>query len=61
MGRFSVDVKRTNSRDILRAEDGLLLPEKIRQTSIGGVVDTGATRVAIPASVAEQLGLPQTG
>jgi len=61
MGRFSADIKLTNSRDILRAEDGLLLPEKIRQTIIRGVVDTGATRLVISANVAEQLGLPETG
>ena len=61
MGRISVELKLANDRDILRAEDGILLPEEIRQRTVGGVVDTGATRLVIPSTVAEQLGLPETG
>jgi predicted aspartyl protease len=61
MGRISVDLKLTNGQDMLRAEDGILPPEQIRQTTARGVVDTGATRLVIPAAVAEQLGLPETG
>ena len=61
MGRISVDLKLANDRDILRAEDGMLLPEEIRQRTVRGVVDTGATRLVIPSTVAEQLGLPETG
>ena len=61
MGRISVDLKLTNSEDVILAKEGLLSPEKIRQTTARGVVDTGATRLVIPAAVAEQLGLPETG
>ena len=61
MGRISVELKLANDRDILRAEDGILLSEEIRQRTVGGVVDTGATRLVIPSTVAEQLGLPETG
>ena len=61
MGRISVELKLANDRDILRAEDGILLTEEIRQKTVGGVVDTGATRLVIPSTVAEQLGLPETG
>jgi predicted aspartyl protease len=61
MGRISVELKLANDRDILRAEDGILRPEEIRQSTVGGVVDTGATRLVIPSTVAEQLGLPETG
>ena len=61
MGRISVELKLANDRDILRAEDGILLSEEIRQKTVGGVVDTGATRLVIPSTVAEQLGLPETG
>ena len=32
-----------------------------QQLTRGGAVDTGATRLVIPAAVAEQLGLPETG
>ena len=61
MGRISVDLKLTNSEDVILAKEGLLSPEKIRQTTARGVVDTGATRLVIPAAVVEQLGLPETG
>ena len=61
MGRISVDLKLTNSEDVILAKEGLLSPEKIRQTTARAVVDTGATRLVIPAAVAEQLGLPETG
>ena len=61
MGRISVELKLANDRDILRAEDGILLSEEIRQKTVGGVVDTGATQLVIPAAVAERLGLPETG
>ena len=57
MGRILVNLKLTNDKDILRAEDGRLPRDQIRQTTARGVVDTGATRLVIPAAVAEQLGL----
>ena len=61
MGRFSVDLKLTNSEDILLAKNGLLRSDEIRQSTVRGVVDTGATQLVIPAAVAERLGLPETG
>ncbi len=45
-----------NSIDVALVRRGLLAPEDVRQMTIRGVVDTGATRLVIPASVAEQLG-----
>ncbi|MBC8456902.1 MAG: aspartyl protease family protein [Deltaproteobacteria bacterium] len=56
MGRFSVELKLANSIDVALVRRGLLAPEDVRQMTIRGVVDTGATRLVIPASVAEQLG-----
>ena len=56
MGRFSMELKLANSIDVADARRGLLAPEKVRQMTIRGVVDTGATRLVIPASVAEHLG-----
>ena len=41
-------------------EYGLLRPEEIRQSTVRGVVNTRRLRLAIPATVAEQLGLPET-
>ena len=61
MGRFSVEVELANDRDLGRAEAGLILPEQVRRARIRGVVDSGATRLVIPESVAKQLGLEISG
>jgi len=47
--------------DLRDAERGLLARDKIRRIEMQGVVDTGATHLVIPESVADQLGLPRTG
>ena len=57
VGRFSVDVVLTNQGDLFRAKDGRLDPSQIRRATVRGVVDSGATRLVIPAAIAEQLGL----
>jgi predicted aspartyl protease len=61
MGRFSVDLEVSNHQDVVAARLGVLPPEKIRRTVISGVVDTGATRLVLPASLVATLGLPDTG
>ena len=61
MGRISVDLKLTNSEDVFLAAEGLLSPDKIRRRTVRGVVNTEVLRLVIPANVAEQLGLPDTG
>ena len=61
MGRFAVGIELANNRDLLKAEDGELPEEKVRRIQIRGVVDTGASRLVIPKSVVEQLGLKVTG
>jgi predicted aspartyl protease len=61
MGRFSVDVTIANNEDVFRVREGTLPPEKVRQVQIKGVVDTGAARLVLPASVVKQLGLPEAG
>jgi predicted aspartyl protease len=60
-GRFSIEFEAVNYRDIMRAEEGLISPEKIRRARLSGVVDTGASRLVLPASVVGALGLPETG
>lgn len=60
MGRISVNLKLTSSEDIFLVRKGMLRPEEIRQSTMRGVVDTGATQLVIPATVAERLGLPET-
>ena len=61
MGRFAVELKLTNSVDVADARRDLLASEKVRQVTIRGVVDTGATRLVLPADVAEQLGAREVG
>jgi predicted aspartyl protease len=61
MGRFSVDVTIVNNQDVFRAQEGTLPPEKVRRVQIKGLVDTGAARLVLPASVVKQLGLPDAG
>ncbi|MBI3464605.1 MAG: aspartyl protease family protein [Planctomycetes bacterium] len=61
MGRFAVGIELANNRDLLKAEDGELPDEKVRRVRIRGVVDTGASRLVIPKTVVEQLGLKVTG
>ena len=60
MGRILVDLKLTNSKDVILVEEGLLPPEKIRRTTVPGVVNTRVLRLAIPSPVAEHLGLSET-
>jgi predicted aspartyl protease len=57
MGRFSVDVEIVNYKDIVKAEEGLLDPAKVRRKSIRGVVDSGAALLVLPQSVVKELGL----
>lgn len=61
MGRFSVEVELTNDEDIVRAKSGLISPDQIRRAQIRGVVDSGATRLVIPETLARQLGLDTSG
>ncbi len=61
VGRFSVDFDVANYEDIVQARKGLMPPEQVRRARISGVVDTGATRLVLPASVVTALGLTEAG
>ncbi len=61
VGRFSVDVVLTNIEDLTRAKIGGIPPSQVRRLTVRGVVDSGATRLVIPAAVAEKLGLEISG
>ncbi len=39
----------------------MISADQVRRVKIRGVVDSGATRLVIPASIAEQLGLVMSG
>lgn len=61
MGRFSVDIELGNNDDMARARAGDIPTDEIRRVTVRGVVDSGATRLVIPESVARQLGLEASG
>lgn len=57
MGRISVDVELANNDDLAQARRGHIKADQVRRLTIRGVVDSGATRLVIPQSVATRLGL----
>ena len=59
MGRFPVEIGLANNEDLIEARKGRIKPEKVRRTTLSGVVDPGATRLVLPANVAQTLGVPQ--
>ena len=61
MGRFSVEVELANDEDLVRAKDRSIKPAQVRRARVRGVVDSGATRLVIPESLAKQLGLEISG
>jgi predicted aspartyl protease len=61
VGRFSVEFEVANFEDVVKAKGGFLPPEQVRRDRVSGVVDTGATRLVLPASVVAALGLPDAG
>ena len=61
MGRFSVEVELANNLDIHLAQSGHLASDKVRRARVRGVVDSGATRLVLPETVANLLGLTVSG
>jgi predicted aspartyl protease len=61
MGRFKVEIELANNKDVVAVELGVLTSEKVRRVKIIGVVDSGASGLVLPTSVAKQLGLAVTG
>ena len=61
MGRFSIEVELSNNEDLIRSKIGILPASAVRRVRIRGVVDSGATRLVIPESVANQLGVEISG
>ncbi len=59
--RFSVEFEVANHEDVVQARKGFLPAEQVRRTRITGVVDTGATRLVLPAEVVSALGVRETG
>ena len=57
MGRVAVEFSVVNNRDRVLADLGVIPESAIRRVTLRGVVDTGATRLVLPASTVEVLGL----
>src|SRR5438270_12976720 len=56
-GRFSVDLELANNDDLVLADRGLLPPDQVRRQTIKGIVDSGASKLVLPAALVKQLGL----
>ena len=61
MGRFSVEIEVANNDDVARARAGDIPDAQVRRARVRGVVDSGATRLVLPASVVRQLGAQVAG
>ena len=61
MGRVVGKVELVNHVDAIKAEIGVLPPENVRRVQIDAIVDTGASHLVIPQSVADALGVPVIG
>jgi len=61
MGKIMTKIKLTNHVDQENAARGLIPASEVRSLEIEGLVDTGAVTLALPADVAEKLGLPVIG
>src|SRR5262245_9887979 len=57
MGEVRVKVRLFNSADAHAAAEGKLDTEKVRTVEADAMVDTGAVRSCIPASLLEKLGI----
>ncbi len=52
----------TNLKDLNLAEAGVIDPEEVRRITVeNAIVDTGASRLSLPKSLVEQLGLTPVG
>ena len=57
MGQVHVRVILTNHREEVMARLGQLAPEQVHRYETEALINTGAVRSAIPAAIAERLGL----
>lgn len=61
VGRFNVEFEVANNDDLAQARHGKLDPTQVRRLKISGVVDPGASKLVLPATVVKQLGFPVKG
>jgi predicted aspartyl protease len=61
MGRTTLEFTVANNDDVAAARKGTITPDQVRRVTLEGVVDTGATRLVLPQSAVDQLGLTPSG
>jgi predicted aspartyl protease len=61
MGRITLEFSIANNDDVAAVRKGTLPPDQVRRVTLQGVVDTGVTRLVLPESAVNQLGLPASG
>ena len=61
MGEVRVQVKLTNAADETLVRRGKLEPNEVKSCVVEAMVDTGAVRSVLPATVVEQLGVLPVG
>jgi clan AA aspartic protease len=61
MGEVRIKVKLANAVDEELIQRGLLNPSLLRTCETEALIDTGAVRTVLPASIAQQLGLRLRG
>lgn len=57
MGLVFAEVELLRGGDVVLAEEGFIQPDQIRRCTVNALVDSGATMLAIPAIVKQQLDL----
>jgi predicted aspartyl protease len=61
MGRIIADLEVANNDDVALERRGVLPADQVRRRTVKGLVDSGATRLVLPAKLVKELGLPVTG
>lgn len=61
VGRITIRLEMANYDDMKFAKAGVLPADKIHRAVVDAVVDSGATRLVLPAAVVKQLALSETG
>ena len=61
MGTVYAEITLKNVADLLRARDGILKEEDVRETMVNAMVDTGARTLVINEEVRKKLGIEVRG
>ena len=58
----TTNIELANQRNLILAEAGIIKPDEVRRVTVDdAIVDTGATRLSLPKTLIEQLGLTVIG